>query len=66
MIFKRLHAGQQVCCTCAHYQQHYHRGKGRYYEVYCGHCMKARTKTRKPDQTCELWAPVHSDEKREE
>lgn len=64
MIFKKLHAGQRVCCTCAHYQQHYYRGKKQYREVYCGHCTGAKFKTRKarkPDQTCEFWTPIPSE-----
>lgn len=68
MIFQKLYAGQQVCCNCAHYQQHYYRGKKQYREVYCGHCMESRVKarkTRRPDQTCELWTPKASAEKEE-
>lgn len=65
MAYQKLYAGQQVCCTCVHYQQHYCRGKKRYYEVYYGHCIKVRLKTRRPDQTCELWEPINSDEKGE-
>lgn len=58
MTFQKLHAGQQVCCTCTHYQQHYYRAKKQYREVYCGHCIKPRLKQRKPDQTCQLWTPI--------
>ncbi len=57
MSFQSCYAGKQVCCTCAHYQQHYYRTKKQYREVYCGHCMRSRLKTRKPSQTCQLWTP---------
>lgn len=55
MTYRELYAGQQVCCTCVHYQQHYYRGKKQYHEVYRGHCMVPRVKTRKPDQSCKFW-----------
>ncbi len=52
---RELFAGKQVCCTCAHYHQHYGRGPRGYFEVHCGHCTALLVKTRKPDQTCKQW-----------
>lgn len=52
---RELYAGKQVCCTCAHYHQHYCRGSKGYVEVDCGHCTAVYVKTRKPDQSCERW-----------
>lgn len=63
MLYRELYAGQRVCCTCARFQQHYYRGKKRYHEVHCGHCMLFRAKPRKPDQTCQRWKPLPSAEK---
>ncbi len=55
MKYRELYAGKQVCCTCAHYYQHYSRGSRGYYEVHCGRCTALSVKTRKPDHTCEHW-----------
>ncbi len=53
--YEKLYAGQQVCCNCVHYYQHYVRGEKRYIIVHCGHCTFPRLKSRSPGQTCEHW-----------
>ncbi len=61
--YDNIYAGERVCCTCAHYYQHYRKGKKGYFEVNCGHCVFPRLKGRRPDQSCEHWEEKpHTDE----
>ena len=38
-----------TCKTCKHFRQHYVQFGRRYGEVYCGHCVHPRLKSRLPD-----------------
>ena len=42
---------QSVCRQCRYFIQHYGLSKeGRLVEIHCGHCIKGRPKTKKPDR----------------
>ncbi len=58
--YEELYAGEQVCCTCAHFVQHYRRdvrdGEEGYRPIGCGHCLKRRPKRYPPETpACEGW-----------
>ena len=55
MEFEEVYEGQQVCCTCKHYFQHYRHSGEKYLLVGWGHCTCPRIKARKPDGKCERW-----------
>ena len=59
--YQEVYAGERVCCTCAHYHQHYGRGKKSYYILFCGHCTFPRAKSRAPDQTCIHWKTIEEE-----
>ena len=40
---------EECCKSCKHFRQHYVKMGRRYSEVFCGHCVYPRLKTRKPD-----------------
>lgn len=45
------------CRSCQHYIQHYALRNGRLIQVYCGHCVYASPKAKRPDQkACEYFA----------
>ena len=64
--FSEIYEGQKVCCTCAHYAQHYRKSNRGYSPVDCGHCSFPRVKNRKPDQTCEYWKPIGENKEKAE
>lgn len=58
--YEELYAGERVCCTCAHFVQHYRRdvqnGEEGYRPIGCGHCLKRRPKRYPPETpACEGW-----------
>ena len=47
---------QNYCKTCQHFRQHYGKFGKRYNPINCGHCVRPRLKTRKPDTpACERY-----------
>ena len=61
--YPEAYEGQEVCCTCAHYRQHY--GYDKKWDIvramFYGHCVFSRIKHRRPDQTCDHWAPIEEE-----
>ncbi len=56
--FEATYEGEQVCCTCKYFVQHYRQGGEEYWPVCCGHCIEARVKHRAPEKkACERWTP---------
>ncbi len=48
---------EQTCKNCKHFVQHYAIVDGKLFDVWCGLCIHARGKHRKPDQrACEAFA----------
>ena len=64
--FSEIYEGKKVCCTCAHYTQHYRKDLWGYSAVHCGHCSFPRVKTRKPNQTCGHWKPIEDENEKAE
>ncbi|MGI5894577.1 MAG: hypothetical protein ACOX6P_08300 [Candidatus Merdivicinus sp.] len=50
----------QTCANCRYFHRHYIRsGKGRYYALLYGHCIKPRLKKRFcKDPACTYWQEV--------
>ena len=58
--YEALFDGEQVCCTCSHFVQHYRKSgldqAGKFEPIGCGHCLKRPSK-RLPPEThgCDRW-----------
>ena len=52
----------KVCSQCAHFRQHYAVSEGRVFRVYCGHCVAAKPRRKRPDaKGCAQFAPGEKD-----
>ena len=53
---------EKICRQCAHFRQHYAVSEGRVFRVYCGHCVVAKPRRKRPDaKGCAQFTPGEKD-----
>ena len=54
---------KEICRNCAYYYQHYALNKRKIYRVFCGHCVRGRSKIKKPNTpACDAFTLSEPDE----